>query len=152
MQKTEPDAAAPPNERADLVAKPLIVIDNDLGVLEAMQALLSRWGADVHLARDLEDVAEILSDPAFVPARNIGVRAAPVKIGGQAEYHLDSGLLGIEAVDRIRHKVGREVPAILITADRTETTAQMAVKFNCELLHKPIRPAELRALMQHLLT
>ena len=140
VQKTVPDAAAPPNERADLVAKPLIVIDNDLGVLEAMQALLSRWGADVHLARDLEDVAEILSDPAFVPAIIL------------ADYHLDSGLLGIEAVNRIRHKVGREVPAILITADRTETTAQMAVKFNCELLHKPIRPAELRALMQHLLT
>src|SRR6185436_19460362 len=68
VPRTEPDAAAPPHARADLVAKPLIVIDNDLGVLEAMQALLSRWGADVHLARDLEDVAEILSDPAFAPA------------------------------------------------------------------------------------
>ena len=52
--------AAHRSERADLVAKPLIVIDNDLGVLEAMQALLSRWGADVRLARDLDDVAEIL--------------------------------------------------------------------------------------------
>ena len=38
-----------------------------------------------------------------------------------------------------------------ITADRTDVTAQMTVKCNCELLHKPIRPAELRALMQHLL-
>ena len=96
------------SERADLVAKPLIVIDNDLGVLEAMQALLSRWGADVRLARDLDDVAEILSDPAFAPAIIL------------ADYHLDSGVLGIEAVNRIRHKIGRDVPAILITADRTE--------------------------------
>ena len=68
-----------------------------------------------------------------------------------ADYHLDSGVLGIEAVNRIRHKIGRDVPAILITADRTEPTAQAAVKSKCELLHKPIRPAELRALMQHLL-
>ena len=137
--KTEPNGAPLRSERADLVAKPLIVVDNDLGVLEAMQALLSRWGADVRLARDLDDVAEILSDPAFAPAIIL------------ADYHLDSGVLGIEAVKRIRQKTGRDVPAILITADRTEVTARAAIEFKCELLHKPIRPAELRALMQHLL-
>jgi signal transduction histidine kinase len=136
---SEPSAAALPTESPILVAKPLIVIDNDLGVLEAMQTLLTRWGADVRLARNLDDVGEILSDPLFVPAIIL------------ADYHLDEGVLGVEAVARIRHSTGREVPAILITADRTETTAQAAVKAKCELLHKPVRPAELRALMQHLL-
>jgi signal transduction histidine kinase/CheY-like chemotaxis protein len=134
-----PDVKAAPRERADLVAKPMIVIDNDLGVLEAMQTLLSRWGADVRLARDLDEISEILADPAFAPAIIL------------ADYHLDGGILGIEAVARIRQETGRDVPGILITADRTEAVAHAARHSNCELLHKPIRPAELRALMQHML-
>ena len=104
-----------------------------------MQTLLSRWGADVRLARDLDDVNEILSDPAFTPAIIL------------ADYHLDGSVVGIDAVARIRQGLGRNVPAILITADRDHATAKAACKSNCELLYKPVRPAELRALMQHLL-
>ena len=139
MSKNEPSATALPTKSGDLVAKPMIVIDNDLGVLEAMQTLLSRWGADVRLARDLDDVAEILADPAFAPAIIL------------ADYHLDGGVLGVEAVARVRHARRGDVPAILITADRTEATSQAALDSRCEILHKPVRPAELRALMQHLL-
>lgn len=133
--KTE---ALPAND-GNLLARPLIVIDNDLSVLGAMQTLLSRWGADVRLARDLDDVNEILSDPAFSPAIIL------------ADYHLDRSVLGIEAVVRIRQSLGKQIPAILITADRNQTTADAAREFDCALLHKPVRPAELRALMQHLL-
>lgn len=137
--KSEPAATMTCSNDGYLVARPLIVIDNDLGVLGAMQTLLSRWGADVRLARDLDDVNEILSDPAFTPAIIL------------ADYHLDGSVLGIDAVARIRQGLGHDVPAILITADREHATAKAACKFNCELLYKPVRPAELRALMQHLL-
>jgi len=137
--KSEPAATMTCSNDGYLVARPLIVIDNDLSVLGAMQTLLTRWGADVRLARDLDDVNEILSDPAFTPAIIL------------ADYHLDGSVLGIDAVARIRQGLGRNVPAILITADRDHATAKAALKSNCELLHKPVRPAELRALMQHLL-
>jgi signal transduction histidine kinase len=139
LSKAEPKAEALPADNSYLVAQPLIVIDNDLSVLGAMQTLLSRWGADVRLARDLDDVNEILSDTTFAPAIIL------------ADYHLDASVLGIEAVARIRQCSGRKVPAILITADRNQTTAEAARQFDCALLHKPVRPAELRALMQHLL-
>ena len=130
--RLEPDAPG-------LLTQPLIVIDNDLSVLDAMQTLLGRWGADVRLARDLDDISEILSEPTFVPALIL------------ADYHLDNGVIGIEAVTRVRELRGRHIPAILITADRTEATSIAAMSNGCELLHKPVRPAELRALMQHLL-
>jgi CheY-like chemotaxis protein len=139
LSKAEPKAQSLPSNNNYLVARPLIVIDNDLGVLGAMQTLLSRWGADVRLARDLDDVNEILADPAFSPAIIL------------ADYHLDGSVLGIEAVVRIRQSFGNKIPAILITADRTQATADAARQFDCALLHKPVRPAELRALMQHLL-
>lgn len=131
----ERDTTASPG----LLTKPVIVIDNDLGVLDAMQTLLARWGADVRLARDLDDVHEILSDANFMPAIVL------------ADYHLDGGVLGLEAVARIRSARQSAIPAILITADRAETTTDAALASHCELLHKPVRPAELRALMQHML-
>ncbi len=117
---------------------PLIVIDNDLIVLEAMQSLLIRWGADVRLARDLDDVLELMSDPKFQPAIIL------------ADYHLDGGETGIEAIKQIRDLKGMSIPAILITADHTQETSETARRHNCEILHKPVKPAELRALMQHL--
>lgn len=122
-----------------LITKPIIVVDNDLAVLDAMQTLLRRWGAEVRLARDLDDINEILADAQFRPAIIL------------ADYHLDGDVLGTEAVTRIRDGIRASVPAILITADRTQATMNAARKFNCELLHKPVRPGELRALMQHLI-
>ncbi len=118
---------------------PVIVIDNDLAVLEAMQSLLRRWGADVRLARDLEDIGDIMGKGDFEPAIVL------------ADFHLDDGVCGLDAVKRIRVLQNEDIPAILITADRTNETAEAAQKEGCELLHKPVKPAELRALMQHLL-
>ena len=118
---------------------PVIVIDNDLAVLEAMQSLLKRWGADVRLARDLEDIGDIMGKGDFKPAIVL------------ADFHLDDGVCGLDAVKRIRVLQNEDIPAILITADRTNETAEAAQKEGCELLHKPVKPAELRALMQHLL-
>jgi signal transduction histidine kinase/CheY-like chemotaxis protein len=117
---------------------PIVIIDNDLAVLEAMHSLLVRWGGDVRLARDFEDIAEIISDPAFTPAIIL------------ADYHLDEGASGLDAVRQIRDLKGNGIPAILITADRTSETTEAAKASGCEVLHKPVKPAELRALMQHL--
>jgi len=118
---------------------PILIVDNDLTVLEAMQSLLIRWGADVRLARNFEDITELIEDAQFKPQLIL------------ADYHLDEGLLGLAAVEQIRAAAGRDIPAVLITADRTHETADAARQARCEILHKPVKPAELRALMQHLL-
>lgn len=119
---------------------PMIVIDNDLSVLEAMQSLLLRWGADVRLARDLDDIAELLAGNKLSPAIIL------------ADYHLDGGVSGLDVIRQIRAQKGEGIPAILITADRSQATLKAAHGEQCEVLHKPVKPAELRALMQHLLT
>ena len=129
-------APVPAYGRLDI---PIIVIDNDLIVLEAMQSLLIRWGADVRLARDLDDISELMSDDKLRPAIIL------------ADYHLDDGQSGLDAVEQIRARKGVSIPAILITADHTPETAEAARRHNCEVLHKPVKPAELRALMQHML-
>ncbi len=127
------------DESSYFAAKQAIVVDDDLTVLGAMQTLLLRWGVDVRPARDLEDVDDILADPTFRPAIIL------------ADYHLDEGIYGLDVVERIRKRLASDIPAVLITADRTEAAAEAAQRLHCELLLKPVRPGELRALMKHLL-
>ncbi|MBK9080384.1 MAG: hybrid sensor histidine kinase/response regulator [Hyphomicrobium sp.] len=143
-----PSSAAPsavetkpawPVTTASLAGQPLIVIDNDLVVLDAMQTLLARWGADVRLARDLDDISEVLGESDFKPALIL------------ADYQLDNGVTGLDAIARIRQLMNPSLPAIVITADRREETATNAARAGCELLYKPVKPAELRSLIQHLL-
>lgn len=124
---------------SSLAGKPLIVIDNDLHVLKAMQTLLTRWGADIRLARGLDDISDILDEGGFRPALIL------------ADYQLDNGVTGLDAISLIRKQLRQETPAIVITADRRETTAADVCGMQSELLYKPVKPAELRALMQHMI-
>jgi two-component system, sensor histidine kinase len=140
--EAKPGAAAAPlrgSAAETRLSHPVLVIDNDLAVLEAMQTILQRWGSDIRLARDLDDVAEVMAGGNFRPAIIL------------ADYHLDQGVVGLDAVAMARRITGANIPAILITADHSEATGLSAQEAGCEVLHKPVRPAELRALMQHLL-
>jgi DNA-binding response OmpR family regulator len=115
------------------------VIDNDPGVLEAMQALLRRWDCDVYAARSIAGLGGADAE-GFQPDIIL------------ADYHLDDGRNGLEAVALLRRRAGSTVPAIVITADRAAAVADAVRALNCELLLKPVKPAALRALMQHLLS
>ena len=61
------------------------------------------------------------------------------------DYHLDHGN-GIEAITELRRRFG-DLPAILITADRSPAVREQARTQGIQILHKPIKPAALRALL-----
>ncbi len=62
------------------------------------------------------------------------------------DYHLDEGD-GLAAIADLRWKLGEEIPAILITADRSADLRERALKAGIRVLNKPVKPAALRALM-----
>ena len=66
------------------------------------------------------------------------------------DYHLDGGN-GIATIRALRHRLGRsdgrDVPAIVITADRSIHVREEARAEGAHVLNKPIKPASLRALM-----
>ena len=62
------------------------------------------------------------------------------------DYHLDSGN-GIEAIAALRWRFGNELPAILITADRSPLVRDEARARDIQVLNKPLKPAALRALI-----
>jgi CheY-like chemotaxis protein len=116
----------------------VVVIDNDISVLEAMQSLLERWTCEVCLVRDLEEIDALIGGDGFQPDIIL------------ADYHLDGGACGLAAVDALREAAGAQVPAVVITADRAASIGDEARERGCEVLLKPVKPAELRVLMLHL--
>ncbi|MGA7971705.1 MAG: PAS domain-containing hybrid sensor histidine kinase/response regulator [Pseudolabrys sp.] len=119
-----------PGQLAGTIA---LCIDNEPAVLDGMETLLRGWGCDVVTAPDL---AAALATVASGPAMPNGLLI---------DYHLDRGN-GIDAIVALR-KVCGELPAILITADRSPAVREQARAQNVQVLHKPVKPAALRALL-----
>ncbi|MEO1206577.1 MAG: ATP-binding protein [Pseudomonadota bacterium] len=117
----------------------VLIIDNDKIVLDAMQTLLRKWGCHV-IAVDSPDAVARL-DPDDFDKPDIIL----------ADYHLDHGANGAILIAKIREQFGEDVPAVIITADHSTQTATKVSSANCEMLRKPVRPAELRSLITHML-
>lgn len=117
----------------------VLLVENDEQLLDAMVALLSGWHCEVRPATCLSDALSALDDTDWVP--NIVV----------ADQHLDEGELGISVIHEVRDRMLREVPALIVTADPTLALSDAAQSSGIELMAKPIKPAQLRALLAHLL-
>jgi signal transduction histidine kinase len=118
----------------------VLVIDNEPAVLEAMRTLLDRWSCTVHTMSRFD-------------ARNDAALHGPYAVRPDivlADYHLDGGACGLDAVRLLRDRWGVDLPAIVITADHSPEIAGNVQRAGCELLCKPVKPAELRGLMLHL--
>jgi signal transduction histidine kinase len=137
LSRAEP-IALPAREEArldpgQLIGLTALCIDNEPAVLDGMQTLLQGWGCEVIKAPDLETALAALAESDAMPN------------GLLVDYHLDRGN-GIDAIAVLRERLG-EVPAILITADRSPNVREEARAQGVQLLHKPIKPAALRALL-----
>jgi CheY-like chemotaxis protein len=62
------------------------------------------------------------------------------------DYHLDDGN-GIASIRALRRRFGTDLSAILITADRSPHVREEARANDIQVLHKPLKPAALRALL-----
>jgi CheY-like chemotaxis protein len=63
-----------------------------------------------------------------------------------ADYHLDEGD-GVDAIVALRWKFGPNLPAALITADRSDEMRLRAFDKDLLVVNKPLKPASLRALL-----
>ncbi|WP_298813423.1 PAS domain-containing hybrid sensor histidine kinase/response regulator [uncultured Roseibium sp.] len=110
----------------------VVAIDNEPDILSGMQHLLSSWNCRVFTAADDTEAAAKLNEAGLTPDVIL------------ADYHLDNGT-GIEAIVRLRWKFGNQIPAILITADRSRAVRTEAGEKDISFFNKPVKPAALRA-------
>jgi len=118
----------------------ILLIENDPSGAEAMAALLEGWGCDVATTRSTADALQRLSELGGAPDAIV------------ADLHLDHGESGLAAVEEIRQSMKIDVPAMIITADYSEKAAKEASLHGLEVMKKPVKPAEMRALLSFLLT
>ncbi len=115
-----------------------LCIDNDRSILDGMERLLGGWGCRVLTAADLPEALAAIEGSGLEPD------------GLLVDYHLDGGN-GVVAIAELRRRLGRQnggdLPAILITADRSMHVRDEAQAEGVHLLNKPLKPASLRALI-----
>jgi Na+/proline symporter/signal transduction histidine kinase len=114
----------------------VLCIDNEARVREAMAALLGAWGCRVITVASHKEALQEVAHAARLPDLVL------------ADLHLDQGPDGLEVVEALRKAWNRAVPAALVTADRDPTLRMRARARQVELLHKPVKPASLRALLR----
>ncbi|TFF13658.1 hybrid sensor histidine kinase/response regulator [Pseudomonas sp. BCA14] len=126
-----------PSTGNPLPGRRLLVIDNEVSILDSMQALLGQWGCEVLTATD--QAGALLALQGRAPELIL------------ADYHLDHGGLGCEVVKHLREHFGQKIAAVIITADRTDQCRRALRRLDAPLLNKPVKPGKLRAVLSQLL-
>ena len=121
-----------------MAGKIVLCVDNEPSVLVAMRILLEGWSCEVLTAVDLICARRELRGGAIAPDIIL------------MDYHLEGETTGLSALDALSSDIGRPVPAILVTANYTDSVREAAQARGYAVLHKPVRPGALRALMAQL--
>ncbi len=131
-------AAAARRESGDPIAGlRLLVIDDDPEVREAMRTLMLQWGVAADIVGDGE---------AGLSKAAEGARYAAVL----SDFRLPGPINGPDLIERL---VAGGVPrsaCCIVTGDLDPEIITAATRAQIALVHKPVRPARLRALIIHL--
>ena len=136
---------APTEHRAgtSLDGQLVLCIDNEKDILDGMHGLLSKWGAEPVTASNrveaLAEMSRVRDERGYYPAILL------------VDYHLDDSVTGLEVIEALRDAAGSDLPAVILTADHTEEVIEQVRAAGHAILHKPIKPAALRALMTRVL-
>jgi len=115
------------------------VIDDELEIVEATKQLLERWGCVVIGANSEAGMLEALRRRSVAPDFLI------------SDYQLGDAEDGLSVIRNIRLAYGKSIPAVLISGIAAPERVKAARDSGIDLLQKPVAPARLRQVMQHLL-
>ena len=125
-------------EKSPLAGKRLLIVDDDAAVLSGTTGILTSWGCQVNAAASVAQVEQLLRD---------GMKWDLII----SDYQLGNNTNGIDVIDLVRQHQNQRIPCILISGDTSPTVLKLASVSGHHLLHKPVRPAKLRSLIEHLL-
>jgi signal transduction histidine kinase/ActR/RegA family two-component response regulator len=117
----------------------VLLVDDESAILRGMAELFDNWHIDLVTAHSADEAVQWLDSIGRVPDVIV------------SDYRLPDDSDGIEVIARLRQKYGPDIPAILVTGDTAPDTILRISQAGFPLLHKPLRPAKLRALLTHLI-
>lgn len=117
----------------------VLLVDDESAILRGMAELFDNWQIDLVTAHSANEAEHWLDSLGRVPDVIV------------SDYRLPDDTDGIEVIGRLRQKFGHDIPAILVTGDTAPDTILRISQAGVPMLHKPLRPAKLRALLTHLI-
>jgi signal transduction histidine kinase len=122
---------------AQLPAYRLLVLEDDQEVAQALQLLLSNWGMRVDVAHSINAALQICKNN--IPDLIL------------ADYQLQHGETGLEAISRLQTLSARSIPALILTGNTHPDIVKMLSEKNYPVLYKPVEPEVLRTALVSLL-
>ncbi|HSD39111.1 MAG TPA: ATP-binding protein [Rhodocyclaceae bacterium] len=123
---------------ADLVGLVVAIVDDDALAMESLAGLLRAWGCYVVSGESLEALQDALADNDVTPQILI------------SDFRLPGPRNGLEVIAALRQQFGPALPGLLLSGDTGPEVLRQATDLGIPLLHKPVRPAKLRAAISHL--
>lgn len=117
----------------------ILILDDDVNIREGMEALLQLYGCSTFSAGTLDEVFEKLNESAQEPDLIM------------ADYELGQEATGDKMVETLREELGKQIPAVLITGDTSIEPEKNATRGGLPVLHKPIKPEEMVAVITEVL-
>ncbi len=140
---TVPAGTARPQVRADTFtigdsfdSLRVLIVDDEPDVRLALTLLLRGWGCDVLAAESHVEAVAAMESIQWQPEFAI------------VDFRLRAGKTGIAVLDWLRDHVGASLPGIIITGDIAADRLQEVKSSGYRVLHKPVSPAKLRALLR----
>jgi len=117
----------------------ILVIEDEPDVLESTRLLLETWGFSVVAARNCDEALQGVADMGKTPSLIL------------ADYRLQGGATGAQAITRIRTLCRQSLPAIILTGDTAPERLRQAKASGHGLLHKPVQPVVLHQMIDDIL-
>lgn len=117
----------------------ILIIEDEPDVLESTGLLLESWGFNVLSAKDCDEALHRMMEWPHTPDLIL------------ADYRLQSGTTGAQAVNLIRARLKTSLPAIILTGDTAPERLRQAKASGHGLLHKPVQPVALHRMIDEAL-
>lgn len=114
----------------------VVVIDDDPGSRTSIAGLLASWGCEVLCSANLSEARDMIRQREKLPSLIL------------CDFRLAAVASGIDVLDALLAEQSGDIAAALVTGDTDPQVRRMAAARGYPVLHKPVRPARLRALVQ----
>lgn len=132
-----PETAAFSDLDDPIVGLKLLIVEDDPDVRAALELLTRQWGVMADVVADADEALEILGRPVVYDVM-------------LSDYRLPGSLNGLELLRRCREQDIRDMALCLITGDLDPAILADALAAEIPVVHKPLPPPRLRALLIHL--
>ncbi|MDH5426509.1 MAG: hybrid sensor histidine kinase/response regulator [Gammaproteobacteria bacterium] len=116
----------------------VVVIDDEKNIRDSLKSLLESWQCTVLSFASEEQAVKKLSEYEYPPDVLL------------VDYRLGKNKTGIEAISAVNKLFGKEIPVLIVTADTASESLKEVEISGYPLLHKPVRPSQLRLFLQKL--